>query len=218
MSIFSDILFIYFINSNFSNMNINPVFKKVLKRLGILFGLFVLFVLIFGVLLEPAKRKLGQWQEKKMIQEAEKQQKEIEQMYKNDTIGGKTPEETFDMFLDALKKGNIDLASKYYELSVQPKAFAGLKEELQKEGNLEKSIKYFTDVRGGEKVCHDLDNSERAGCNFEYTYITSETSTSTMTISRQNIVLVTPKGSESNKITDLELNHYTQTWKITQPY
>ncbi|MEK7506243.1 MAG: hypothetical protein AAB377_03560 [Patescibacteria group bacterium] len=33
-----------------------------------------------------------------------------------DTYGGKTPEETLAMFVDALKKGDIELASKYFML------------------------------------------------------------------------------------------------------
>lgn len=41
-------------------------------------------------------------------------QESLEEPYKNDTYGGKTPEETWAMFLDALKKGDIELASKYY--------------------------------------------------------------------------------------------------------
>ncbi len=35
---------------------------------------------------------------------------------KADTYGGKTPQETLDMFVDALKKGDMDLASKYFAL------------------------------------------------------------------------------------------------------
>ena len=33
-----------------------------------------------------------------------------------DTYGGKTPQETLDMFVDALKKGDVELASKYFLL------------------------------------------------------------------------------------------------------
>src|SRR3990167_11080939 len=33
-----------------------------------------------------------------------------------DTYGGKTPRETLDMFIDALKKGDVELAAKYFEL------------------------------------------------------------------------------------------------------
>lgn len=40
--------------------------------------------------------------------------KEMEEKYKNDTYGGDTPEQTLQLFIDALKAGNIDLASKYF--------------------------------------------------------------------------------------------------------
>ncbi len=39
--------------------------------------------------------------------------------YKDDTYGGKTPEETWAMFLDALKKGDVELASKYFVVEKQ---------------------------------------------------------------------------------------------------
>ena len=43
-------------------------------------------------------------------------QKNYEKAMREDTYGGKTPEETLKMFIDALKKGDIDLASKYFML------------------------------------------------------------------------------------------------------
>lgn len=43
----------------------------------------------------------------------------LEKPYKTDKIGGKTPEETFDMFISALKKSDIDLASKYFVIQKQ---------------------------------------------------------------------------------------------------
>ena len=60
-----------------------------------------------------------------------------ERIYKQDTFGGKTPQETYEMFVSALKTRNIELASKYFVLSKQSeklKDFQGLrtKEELQK--------------------------------------------------------------------------------------
>ena len=33
---------------------------------------------------------------------------------KADTWGGKTPQETLDLFIDALRKGDVELASKYF--------------------------------------------------------------------------------------------------------
>ncbi|HBM45890.1 MAG: hypothetical protein UT05_C0006G0009 [Parcubacteria group bacterium GW2011_GWF2_38_76] len=129
--------------------------------------------------------------------EAERFQKEIDAerarisaLEKADTFGGKTPEETFDMFLVALNKGDVELASKYYDVTVQDVALLGLKKELTEEGNLEMSIKYFTDVRGGEKKC----NRGATGCVFEYEVI---------------------KGFES---LSLRSNPQNNLWKITQPY
>ncbi|OGN31507.1 MAG: hypothetical protein A3I92_00485 [Candidatus Yanofskybacteria bacterium RIFCSPLOWO2_02_FULL_43_10b] len=43
----------------------------------------------------------------------------LERPYKTDKIGGQTPEETFDMFIEALKKEDIELASKYFVLQKQ---------------------------------------------------------------------------------------------------
>src|SRR3989344_4314219 len=100
---------------------------------------------------------------------------------KNDTYGGKTPEETFDIFLEGLKK----------------------------------SVIYFTDVRSkGKKICHDLDN-ERAGCNFESIYITTEDSESLILGTNDRIFI--PKGSEGSKMIDLKLNPYANIWKVVQP-
>ncbi|MFH1346901.1 MAG: hypothetical protein ABIH10_01480 [Spirochaetota bacterium] len=43
-------------------------------------------------------------------------QKNYEDAMKNDIYGGKTPEETLKMFIDALKKDDVELASKYFML------------------------------------------------------------------------------------------------------
>lgn len=51
---------------------------------------------------------------KKADGSVERFQGALEEPYKKDTYGGKTPEETWAMFLDALKKEDIDLAIKYY--------------------------------------------------------------------------------------------------------
>ena len=59
---------------------------------------------------------------------------------KNDKYGGKTPEETYFMYLDALKKGDISLASKYYIGIEGPgRAYKWLA-RLQSEGWLEEYV------------------------------------------------------------------------------
>lgn len=84
----------------------------------------VLFVLLhFGQIINVVENRL-------MAYKQQKQREELEKPYKNDQYGGKTPEETFDLFISALKKENTcpavrnalcgsDLASKYFIISKQ---------------------------------------------------------------------------------------------------
>ncbi len=59
---------------------------------------------------------------------------------KNDKYGGKTPQETYFMYLDALKKGDISLASKYYiGIEGPPRAYKWLT-RLQSKGWLEEYV------------------------------------------------------------------------------
>ncbi len=48
------------------------------------------------------------------LKEADRIERKYEAMLKADHYGGKTPEETLDMFVDALKKRDYKLAAKYY--------------------------------------------------------------------------------------------------------
>ncbi|MEI6296802.1 MAG: hypothetical protein WCO84_04130 [bacterium] len=146
--------------------------------------------------------------EAKIYQERlDNERKELEDAQKADTFGGKTPEETFDMFLDALKKKDIELASKYYNVKVQKKALEGLKKELAEKGNLDMSITYFTDVGGGVKGC----NKEGNGCTFEYEYTTIKDETIKDDFGNKIFV---PKGEVRNKSIDFNLNSFNQNWKI----
>ena len=47
--------------------------------------------------------------------------KDLAKQYMEDTYGGKTPEETLALFIDALKKGDTDLAAKYFVIDEQEK-------------------------------------------------------------------------------------------------
>lgn len=58
-----------------------------------------------------ANRELGQ-----KIERVNQAMADFETAMRNDTYGGKTPQETLNMFIDALKKGDVELASKYFML------------------------------------------------------------------------------------------------------
>ena len=49
-----------------------------------------------------------------------------------DTYGGKTPQETLDMFISAVEKGDYELASKYFVVERQNKELEDLRESEKK--------------------------------------------------------------------------------------
>ena len=66
--------------------------------------------------------------------------KNLEKQYAEDPYGGDTPEETLRLFIDALKKGDTELAAKYFVLDKQQE----WKEDLAKikeKGLLEEMVK-----------------------------------------------------------------------------
>src|SRR3989338_2957114 len=60
---------------------------------------------------------------------------DLEKQYAEDTYGGKTPEETLQLFIDALKAGDIDLASKYFVVEKQGEWLDNIK-KVQEKDNL----------------------------------------------------------------------------------
>ncbi len=61
----------------------------------------------------PWLKRLQDWRAARALQS------QLEELYRNDKYGGKTPEETFDMFIAALEKGDVELASKYFVIDKQ---------------------------------------------------------------------------------------------------
>ena len=51
--------------------------------------------------------------------QAQKYFEDLKRQYEQDTYGGDTPEETLQLFIDALKKGDTELASKYFVVEKQ---------------------------------------------------------------------------------------------------
>lgn len=72
----------------------------------------------------------------KAIKDYWKWEQEYKDALKNDTYGGKTPQETYEKFVETLKKGEILDAAKYY-LRDEDRISAYKKfEKMQNEGNL----------------------------------------------------------------------------------
>jgi len=100
------------------------------------FILLTLLIIGFGSVLifwyfNPTARELRQY--KKGMEILTKKIQEEEAKYAADDYGGATPEETYQMFLEALKKQDIDLASKYFILSKQEE-YKGLLNQIKNSG------------------------------------------------------------------------------------
>jgi len=168
----------------------------VAKFIGILIGISLVFfigVTAIGIYWPKFQDYRYKMEGERLMKEAETIKKETEEAQKNDTFGGKTPEETFDMFLDALKKSDVELAAKYYDVTVQKEALAGLNKEMTENGNLNLSISYFSDVRKGEKECSFID-TDFGGCSFYF------------------------EVEKGTKVTSFKLINFTNIWKITKPF
>lgn len=90
------------------------------------------------------------------------------QLQLNDKIGGDTPEQTVDLFIEALKKGDYDLASKYFVIDEQErwkKSFENPNEEningwikelennknsWHKEVQADDKVEFWYDIKEGE--------------------------------------------------------------------
>jgi hypothetical protein len=127
-------------------------------------------------------------------------------LLKKDFDGGKTPEETLDLYLAALKAGDTVKASKYYQVDSQAAALKDLKDEKAKQGNLNQSINYVVEVKEkGKKIC------DESGCAFVYDSIVTEEKVSKLGI---NQTLVIPVGGTEHELLELRQNVFTKVWKL----
>lgn len=103
-----------------SGNDFNPIATKKPRSWRIVFiavGVLILVVLLFFIYLvffSPDARR--DFEAQKNYNQAIKAINTYEEAMQNDTYGGKTPQETLNLFIDALEKEDIELASKYFIL------------------------------------------------------------------------------------------------------
>jgi hypothetical protein len=116
-------------------------------------------------------------------------QNKYEAAMKADTYGGKTPEETLGMFIDALKKGDVELASKYFVL----------REDGGRNGEILDELKNKTDEEKA-KIVVILQNAQ------EYP--------SDVTSKSDSKFVSKDAGGAIIAYIDMGYNSYSQVWKI----
>lgn len=101
-----------------------------------------------------------QWQGAKNVEKfaeaLETWQKDQYDLAMQDTYGGKTPQETLQMYIDAVEKGDYELASKYFILEKQEKELSSLrnstKEDIINIANILKNLERVNDQTMKTKV------------------------------------------------------------------
>lgn len=102
--------------------------------------------------------------EKETLKWVKEYDKYVKDIHKNDNIGGNTPEETIDLFIDALKKGDYELASKYFVAEEQEKWGKKLKEAKR-----ENIIEWTDELEKYKKIWNKEKQNEN---KFEFWYNT----------------------------------------------
>ena len=186
----------------------NKLMNKLWTNLKSWYGVLFLVLLAGGVLWSvlngmPYINNLrAKW-------EAQQLQNQWEKPYREDKYGGKTPEETFDMFLDALRKGDTELASKYFVVDEQDSWLKTL-EEYRKQNLLANFIK---ELENTLKIWIKLPPSDdplfKDTVSYEYKVLVSRDTTMDFEGQKLNV----PAGNYTNSTT-FELNTFTKIWKI----
>ncbi len=142
------------------------------------------------------------------------QQRSYLEELKNDRYGGKTPEETLDLFLEALKKNDPKLAARYYYLEFRYKRKKSFEKVLSEEGSLKSTYDNVLEVKTkGNKTCRYSDMFKTDICIFSYTRILKE-DTIFKAEGREDIAIKLPKGYEQKISIMLIKNPYNNIWKL----
>jgi hypothetical protein len=195
--------------------------KKKILRIGLYIGGAILIILTIFYFLGAYEAEIveyfGKKRDAKIMEQAESQRLMYLNLQQNDNYGGKTPEETLDLYIEALKALDIELASKYYEISLeepnlQKREVEDLKTFISKEGNLDLIIEEVENIKnlGKKNIWSETEVS------FVYSFITEEEIQDISIISREEITTIIPKGTELDVGYALKLNSYTKVWKIIQ--
>ena len=84
--------------------------------------------------------------EYQQMREAQKIMGEWERLYREDTYGGTTPQETLSLFIEALKKGDTDLAAKYFVPDEREETITYLN-DLKKDNRLDHLVEQLQNTR-----------------------------------------------------------------------
>ena len=176
-----------------------PVNKKILKTSLILFTLLLLFWAGRAIYLTI-------WQTNQREKALDVFNDIIEEPHKSDSYGEKTPEATWAMYVEAIKKGDIELASKYVGVENRHTEKEFLEGELKRDNLREYMLQISSPLeKDPDRLDYKLaDDGEKTGLAYIY----------------QNTVyyIFKWKNKKTGKLEIFRaifyLNPYTHVWKI----
>ncbi|MBI3420520.1 MAG: hypothetical protein HY006_00465, partial [Candidatus Sungbacteria bacterium] len=127
---------------------------------------------------------------------------EMERPYREDVYGGSTPEATYAFFIAALKKGDVELASKYFS----PKRQAEWLKELRAQKRAGKMVEFI-------KTLPNLNDFKKKDVNAGQISYSKNFDAPEEVIEFQGKKFTIPAGPATYKILFLK-NDFTQKWKI----
>lgn len=126
---------------------------------------------------------------KATYEEAIAHQEKLEEAMRNDTYGGKTPQETLDLFIEVLRKEDIELAFKYFAI----------------EGNGERDSKWregLIKTKEAGRLQGVADSLSKAQPDFDGRAY------------EKDFKFYVEKDGEIEIYIDMEFNEYSSVWKI----
>ena len=171
-------------------------------------GVPVLILAVLGVswVLTAFVPGLSRYYEVKKLRQSVK---EFYGQYTEDKYGGKTPEETYDMFIEALQKEDIELASKYFVINKQDDWLKTLG-EIKDSSSLEKFISELQENRGKWKIESKNDDT----VTFSYTYVIKESYKEKLPLGNGEYQEVTYPTGEFKADVIFQKNTSVEIWKI----
>ena len=161
-------------------------------------------LIILGTIILYSGYLIGYWTKYYVVQ----YKSNPERIYKQDTFGGKTPQETYKMFVSALRLSDFELASKYFVLSKQGEKLKEF-QELRTKGELQKYI-------DGLPEWGEMEERERIENNlkeFKY-YFYREARTDYLPDGKGGKIKVDSPAREYASSIIFKLNTATNIWKI----
>ena len=163
----------------------------------------VVGLLNLGGIIDKVQGKLTAWKYQRLVEK-------MQAPYKNDKYGGKTPEETFDLFLEALRKEDVDLASRYFVIKKQDEWKKTL--EKYKENSL---LAELINELKNNRLKWELTQNDGQVANFQYSFVIDKPSTEELPLGNGKTQKVTyPVGKYSS---DIVFEKYLSgVWKISK--